>query len=732
MSALCASSASYIRSASPHGKSLLMNISRRDVSPHIATPCSREPRAVSGRVARLTTSCQCLGAASQSTSTAYKASSRRTRTASAHESQRQRMSKVLHEAQISNWVAGGVNNILSGLGSFAANMPQRLTEEISRIVKKGDDDDDAAQKPKKNVRKMKVLIPLSEEPARKDHPKKRPSRTDEEKEPDERRSKKQSFAKAMEETYSSVTSYYDTSAVAIKSKSVTSSAAVTKSPSKAVSSAEPESGLQEYDLEERSVSKIRPKSENRPPPGHLTAREVVSNFISYFPFWIPFSFSAAAETVKNVKKPLIKKEFVSRSALDSRTRALVMGLKAATTTTSKKIRIQELNKHLRHHPLSVALAAKEKAIPTLLKIASRTKEQSLLEEARETLALLGYVFPLKGRGIRILTMDGGGTRGLVSIECLKKLEALTGKKVYEMFDYVCGVSTGALIATMTCLFRYSLDEVERLYIEFSREMFTRSRVMGTSALLWSHSFYSSDQWETILKAELGRKQLIEFARDPRVPKMCAVSSLVNTPHMKNFLFRNYNLPPESYSKYPGSCTNEIWEVIRASTAAPGYYEDFILNNYVHLDGGVMVNNPTALAIHESRLLWPDESLQCVVSLGTGRYEPNKEVTAPRGLSLREKISKIVDSATDTEGVHNIMTDLMPPATYFRFNPYLSEELHLDEIREDKLELMQRDTQMYLRKNEYKLNKAAHTLKQIRLPHQHALDWLKSKADKWGY
>nr|KAG5708826.1 hypothetical protein BaRGS_031980 [Batillaria attramentaria] len=79
-----------------------------------------------------------------------------------------------------------------------------------------------------------------------------------------------------------------------------------------------------------------------------------------------------------------------------------------------------------------------------------------------------------------------------------------------------------------------------------------------------------------------------------------------------------------------------------------------------------------------------------------------------------------------------MTDLMPPATYFRFNPYLSEELHLDEIREDKLELMQRDTQMYLRKNEYKLNKAAHTLKQIRLPHQHALDWLKSKADKWGY
>lgn len=635
------------------------------------------------------------------------------RTGTAQGPQRQRVNKIIQEVHVSDWVMGGVNTILNGLGSFTANIPQRLSEEINRIVKK--DGDDNGDRKKKDVAKMQVVIPLSEEPAAgKDIPRK-PPRTDDGK--PNKGSNKLSFAKAMEETYSSVTSYYDTSA-----------APAEKRPSK-VPSPPPRPEYEVYDLEERAITtKVKPRMEVKPVRESVFGFDLLQRLTR--PIIFPFRFALGAAQVK--KKPLIKKEFVSRSALESRTRSLVIGLKAATAVTSKTKRIQELSNHIKQHPLSRTLATKEKVIPTLLRIAAMTKEKPLQEEARELLALLGYVSPLKGRGIRILTMDGGGTRGLVSIECLKKLEAMTGQKVHEMFDFVCGVSTGALIATMTCLFQYPLDEVERLYIEFSGEMFTRSRVMGTSGLVWSHAFYNSEQWEKILQTELGDKQFIEFARDPRVPKMCVVSSLVNTPHMKNFVFRNYNLPPESYSKYPGSCTNKIWEVIRASTAAPGYYEDFILDDFVHLDGGVLLNNPTALAVHESHLLWPGESLQCVVSLGTGRFEPNKQMEPARGLSLREKVSKIVDSATDTEGVHNIMTDLMPPATYFRFNPYLSEELHLDEIREEKLDLMQRDTQMYLRKNEVKLMKAAAILKRSRLPHQHALDWLRTIADKWGY
>lgn len=74
------------------------------------------------------------------------------------------------------------------------------------------------------------------------------------------------------------------------------------------------------------------------------------------------------------------------------------------------------------------------------------------------------------------------------------------------------------------------------------------------------------------------------------------------------------------------------------------------------DGGMLINNPTALAIHECQCLWPDVPLQCVVSLGTGRFE-----TAGRSsvsyTSLKTKLTNVISSATDTEGQSHTPTAL---------------------------------------------------------------------------
>ena len=50
--------------------------------------------------------------------------------------------------------------------------------------------------------------------------------------------------------------------------------------------------------------------------------------------------------------------------------------------------------------------------------------------------------------------------------------------------------------------------------------------------------------------------------------------------MKVFLFRNYNVAPWYQSHYDGTTRHKVWEALRASSAAPGYYEDFKIDGYV--------------------------------------------------------------------------------------------------------------------------------------------------------
>lgn len=74
--------------------------------------------------------------------------------------------------------------------------------------------------------------------------------------------------------------------------------------------------------------------------------------------------------------------------------------------------------------------------------------------------------------------------------------------------------------------------------------------------------------------------------------------------------------------------------------------------------------------------------------------------------------------------------LLPPDTYFRFNPLMNEDIPLDESRKEKLSQLQTDGIRYLERNEEKLRKAAKILTQEKTTLQRLQDWIRLKADMY--
>ncbi|KAK1334994.1 hypothetical protein QTO34_004570, partial [Cnephaeus nilssonii] len=404
---------------------------------------------------------------------------------------------------------------------------------------------------------------------------------------------------------------------------------------------------------------------------------------------------------------------IARVSIDNRTRALVQALRRTTDPKLCINRIEELTFHLLEFPEGKGVAVKEKIIPYLLRL-RQIKDETLQAAVREILALIGYVDPVKGRGIRILTIDGGGTRS----------------RFTQLFDYICGVSTGAILAFMLGFFHMPLDECEELYRKLGTDVFSQNVIVGTVKMSWSHAFYDSQTWENILKEKMGSSLMIETARDPTCPKVAAVSTIVNRGVIpKAFVFRNYGHFPGVNSHYLGGCQYKMWEAIRASSAAPGYFAEYALGSDLHQDGGLLLNNPSALAMHECKCLWPDVPLECIVSLGTGRYESDVKNTMTY-TSLKAKLSNVINSATDTEEVHVMLDGLLPPDTYFRFNPVMCENIPLDESRNEKLDQLQLEGLRYIERNEEKMNKLAKILRQEKTTLQKINDWIKLKSDMY--
>lgn len=88
---------------------------------------------------------------------------------------------------------------------------------------------------------------------------------------------------------------------------------------------------------------------------------------------------------------------------------------------------------------------------------------------------------------------------MIPIQILKTLEASCKQKIGDMFDFVIGVSSGAVTAFLLSLANATVEDCEQLYKELSGTVFGRNRFLGTSNLVLNHAFYDTEGWIKMLR-----------------------------------------------------------------------------------------------------------------------------------------------------------------------------------------------------------------------------------------
>jgi len=257
---------------------------------------------------------------------------------------------------------------------------------------------------------------------------------------------------------------------------------------------------------------------------------------------------------------------------------------------------------------------------------------------------------------KLLALDGGGIRGIMTLEILASIEAELQKALSldnsfvlsDYFDYVAGTSTGAIIAACLSL-GMRVDEIRDFYIQSGPAMFDKARLIDR---YYKNKFVDkklAKQLQDVIAQKTGeplatlgsnklKTLLLLIMRNATTDSPWPIS---NNPAAKfndcNRLDCNLNLP--------------LWQLVRASTAAPTYFPPEVVkigkSNFIFVDGGVtMYNNPAfqlflMATVEPYNLNWPTgENQMLLVSIGTGLNPRANALLQPEEMNLIYNASSI--------------------------------------------------------------------------------------------
>jgi uncharacterized protein len=280
---------------------------------------------------------------------------------------------------------------------------------------------------------------------------------------------------------------------------------------------------------------------------------------------------------------------------------------------------------------------------------------------------------------KILSIDGGGIRGVIPAVLLAEIERRTGRPIAETFDLVAGTSTGGILALgltkpgANGTARYTASELVGLYEAEGATIFRRDpwrRFIALENLL--DEKYPATGIEAVLK---------DYFADTRMSQ--ALTEVLVTSYdierRQPYLFKRHKAQKDPRREWP------MWQAARATSAAPTYFEPAKLTfkgtqDYLALvDGGLYANNPAMCGYVEARKLWPKDNDFLVVSLGTGELTRRIPYDQAKNWGLAKWAQPIMGVVFDgvSDAVDYQLRDLCADeatrvSQYHRFQVWLTE------------------------------------------------------------
>jgi len=241
--------------------------------------------------------------------------------------------------------------------------------------------------------------------------------------------------------------------------------------------------------------------------------------------------------------------------------------------------------------------------------------------------------------IRVLEIDGGGTKGYLSANFLEKFVQLWGIEQNALaanFDVICGTSVGGLLAVAFAL-GYGAPDILPFFTVQAPYIFTLGTLTGLppippippipsirpsalfkAALIVAETpFYSSSGYYA---TTYGSGLLAQT-----VQNLCGTNTLQNL--QTNIIIPSYQRDTSSYVLFSNLSFPDFIgqnalasDVALATSAAPAYLPSWKFGGHSYVDGGVYLNNPSEFGLTLGKMIKPNANRYCILSIGTGLGE----------------------------------------------------------------------------------------------------------------